>query len=124
PHVVEVEQAPKEAAVPDQRIERWKERDGGRRLRRRFQQRDVLAKGEAFAAHALDLDGNELSALDELLAQRVPPRVLRARLRGAETAEDVSTAANAEQTVGAVPRQELVPELFFQRQIAREQVVR
>jgi hypothetical protein len=69
PHIVEVEQAPKEAAVLDQRIKRGKERDGGRRLRRRFQQRDVLADDEAFAAYALDVDGNELAQLDQLLAE-------------------------------------------------------
>jgi hypothetical protein len=117
-------QAPKESAVPDQRIERGKERDGGRRLRWRFQQLDVLPEDEAFAAHALDLDRNELAELDQLLAQRVSSRVLRARLRVAEAAEDVSSAADNEQTVGTVPGQELVPELFFQRQIAREPVGR
>src|SRR5437773_1261210 len=127
PHVVEVEQAAEEAAVPNQGIEGGKERDGGRRLRRRLQQLDVLSEDEALAAHARDLDWNELAALDELLAQDVPPRVLRplrVRLRGAETAEDVSTAADAEQTVGTVPRQELVPELLFQRELAREDVGR
>ena len=56
PHVVEVEQAPEQGAVPDQRIERGEERDRGRRLRRRLQQLDVLAEDEALAAHALDLD--------------------------------------------------------------------
>ena len=103
---------------------RRRERDGGRRLRRRLQQLDVLADDEAFAAHALDLDGNELAALDQLLAERGSSRVLRARLRGAEAAEDVSAAADAAQTMGTVPGQELVPELFSQRQIAREHVGR
>src|SRR5206468_3290604 len=101
PDVIEVEQARKEATVPHQRIERGKERDGGRRLRRLFQQLDVLAEDKALAAHALDRDRNELAELDELLAERVPARVVRpARvgLRGAETAEGVS-GADAEQTV-------------------------
>src|SRR5437870_3249379 len=77
PHVVEVEQAPKEAAVPDQRIEWGKERDGGRWLRRRFEQLHFLSEDETLAAHALDLDGNDLSELNEVLAQRGPPRGLR-----------------------------------------------
>ena len=121
---MEVEQLPEETAVPDQRIERGKERDGGRRFRRRFQQLDVLAEDEALAADALDLHGNELAVLDQLRAQRGSSRMVRRWLRGAEAAEDVSTAPDAEQPVGAVAGQELVPELFLQRQIAREQVGR
>ena len=50
-----------------------------------------------------------------------PPRI---RLRRPETAEDVSAAADAEQTVRAVPGQELVPELLVQRHIAGEHVGR
>jgi len=46
---------------------------------------------------------------------------LRVRLGGAEAAEDISAAAAAEQTVGPVPREELVPELFSQRDAAREE---
>jgi hypothetical protein len=38
---------------------------------------------------------------------------LRVRLRRAKAAEDVSAAADAQKTVRAVPRQELVPELFL-----------
>jgi hypothetical protein len=50
-------------------------------------------------------------------------RPFQARLRGAETAEDVR-AGDAKQTVRAVSRQELVAELFFQRELAREDVAR
>ena len=71
PHVVEAEEAPEEAAVPDQRVERGEERDRGRRLGRPFERRDLLAEDEALCAHTLHLDRNELPALDELLAQSV-----------------------------------------------------
>src|SRR4029453_12739556 len=125
PHIVEAEQAAKEAAIPDQWIERGKECDGGRRLRRSFQQRDVLGEDEAFAVHSLDHDGDELAELDQLLAQRGPARVVRPpriRLRGADAAEDVPGAGDAEQTVGAISGQELVAELLPQWQIARKQI--
>ena len=62
--------------------------------------------------------------LDQLRAQRGSSRMVRRWLGGAEAVEDVSTAPDAEQPVGAVAGQELVPELFLQRQIAREQVRR
>src|SRR5439155_15537437 len=64
PHVVEVEQAPKEAAIPNQRVERWEEGDRGRWLRGRFQQFDVLTDEQALSADALHVDGNEVSAVD------------------------------------------------------------
>ena len=66
--------------------------------------------------------GTSSPLLDELLAQRGPPRLLRplrVRLRRADAAEDVG-AADAEKAVRAVARQELVPELFPQRHLARE----
>src|SRR5439155_10480790 len=127
PYVIEVEEAPEEVAVPNQWIERGKECDGWRRLRRRLQQLDVFLYDEALAAYALDLDGNELAVLDELLAHHVSSgviRSLRVRFADAQTAEDVSTAGGAKQTVSSVAGQELVPELFFQRKLAREDVVR
>src|SRR5437870_8432909 len=103
PDVVEVEQAPEKAAIPHDRIERGNESDGSGRVRPRCLQFGVLADDEAFPADALHLDGNEVSAFDEFLAQSVsswvtrPPRV---RLRGPETAEDIS-ATDTEQTVRA-----------------------
>src|SRR5919108_1194237 len=127
PHVVEVEQGPEEAAVPDQWIERWEKRDGRGRLTRRYEQLDLRAQDEALAAHALDFDRDQLAVLDELLAQRGPSRMartVRARLRGTEAAEDVSTAADAEEAVRAIPRKELVPKLCPQRDFVLEQVVR
>jgi hypothetical protein len=60
---------------------RGDERDGGRRLRRRLQQRELLAEDEALAAHALDVDGHERAELDKLLAQCVAPEPLRGRIQ-------------------------------------------
>ena len=68
PDVVEVEQAPEEGPIPHDRIERGNERDGRRRVRRRRQEFGVLLDDEAFPADALDVDGNEISAFDELVA--------------------------------------------------------
>ena len=68
PHVIELEQRREERAVPHQRIERREKRDGRRRLRRRWQQVDLVPQDEALPSYALDLDGNELAVLDELLA--------------------------------------------------------
>src|SRR5439155_9920726 len=102
--VLELEQASKEAAIPDDWIERGNERDGRRWVRRRFQQFDVLTDDKAFSADALDLHGDEVSALDELFAQSVPSWVTRpprVRLRGPETAEDISATSDTEQTVRA-----------------------
>src|SRR5919201_1820433 len=127
PHVVEVEQASKEAAVPDQRIERGKECDGGGRLRWRFQQFDVLLDHEALAANTVDVDRNELAALDELVAQHRSARMLRpprVRLRRTEPAKDVSAAADTKEAMRAVPREELVSELLRQRDRRCEQLVR
>src|ERR671919_1570500 len=127
PHVVELEQRAEQIAVPDQRIERREERDRRRWLRRRFEQSDLVAEDEALAAHALDLDGNEVAVLDELLAERGSarmPRPPRVGLRGAEAAEDVSSAADAEQGVRAVARVELVAQLFWQRDISPKQLRR
>src|SRR5687768_7813215 len=127
PDVVELEQRTEEAAVPDQRIERREERNRGRRLRRRFEQSDLVAEDEALAAHALDLDGNEVAVLNELIAERGSarmPRPPRVGLRGAEAAEDVSSAADAEQAVRAVARVELVAQLFWQRDISPKQLRR
>src|SRR5439155_25899885 len=93
PYVLELEQAPEEAPIPDDRVERGNERDGRRRVRRRCQQSRVLTDDEAFSADALHLDGNEVSAFDELLAQSVPswvPGPPRVRLRGPDTAEGIS----------------------------------
>ena len=84
---------------------------------RRLQQRELLGEDEALAAHALDVDGHERAELHQLLAQRVAPRSLRgdAVERG---------AAGAEQAMGAVPGQELVPELFSRRHLVGEQLGR
>ena len=127
PDVLELEQAPEEAAIPDDRVERGDERDGGRRVRRRFQQFDFLTDDKALSADTLHLDRHEVSAFAELFAQSVPSWVSRpplVRPRGPETAEDISGTADTEQTVRAVPRQELVPELFSQREFAGEHVGR
>src|SRR5919204_24424 len=127
PDIFEAEQAPKQATVPDQGIERGKKGNGGRRLRRRFQDFDLLADDEALAAHPFHLDRNEVAALDEFPAQRVSPGVVgppRIRLRGAESAEDVSSATGSEQTVRAVTRQHLVLQLVCVRGFAREDAAR
>src|SRR5439155_15998443 len=79
------------------------------------------------AADSLDRDGDELAVLDELLAQRRSTRMVRslgARLRRAQAAEDISSAADAQKTVRAIPREELVPQLFPQRDLAREDLAR
>ena len=103
------------------------ERDRGRRLRRGLQQPDLVAEDEAPARHAVDLDGHELAARDELLAERVAPRMAgrepRVGLRGADPAEDVAGAGDAEQAVGAVAREELVPHLLAQRRLRGEQLL-
>src|SRR5439155_13080459 len=112
PHVVEGEQVREEGGVPQQRVEWGDERDGGGRLRRRLQQREFLGEDEALAAHALDVEGHERAELDQLLAEFVAPRPLRGRLRRGDAVERAAGAAGAEQAVSAVPRQELVPELF------------
>lgn len=73
--------------------------------RRRLKQLDLLPDDEALAAQTLDLDGNELAELEQLLAQLVSSRHVRptrVRLRGAEIAEGVS-GADAEQAVGSIP---------------------
>ena len=123
PHIVELEQGSEEAPVPDQWIERGQECDGGWRLRGSFQQSDLLLQHVALAAHRLDLDGNELAVGDQLLAQcrsaRMPgpPQVW---FGGAEASVDVAAAADAEEAVGTVPREELVSELFPQWDAARK----
>jgi hypothetical protein len=68
PDVVEVEQAPEEGSIPHDRIERGNERDGRRRVRRRREEFGVLLDDEAFPADAVDVDGNKISAFDELVA--------------------------------------------------------
>jgi hypothetical protein len=118
PDVLESEQRSQERAVPDERVERREERDGRRRLRRRVEKSDLVAENEPLAADALDVDRNQLAALDELLAEVRSARMVRparVRLRRAEAAEDVPAAADAEQAVRAVAREELVAELFAQR---------
>ncbi len=73
------------------------------------------------------LTGNEVAALDELLAQRGSARIAgvpRVGLRGADAAEDVSAAADAEQAVCAVARVELVAQLLAQRHVSPKQLLR
>ena len=94
------------------------ERDGGRRLRRRLQQRELLGEDETLAAHSLDLDGHERAELDQLLAELVALR------RVGDAGEGAAGAAGAEQAVGAVPGQELVPQLVPRRHLAGEQLGR
>src|SRR6266511_538283 len=120
PHVVEGEQTREQGGVPQQRVERGDERDGGGRLRRRLQQRELLGEDEALAAHALDVDGHERAALDQLREQLVAPRPLRGRLRRGDAVERAAGATGAEQAVGTVPRQELMPELLSLRHLLRE----
>src|SRR5256885_8247165 len=62
PDVLELEEAPEEAAIPNDWIERGHERDGRRRVRRGFEKFDVLTDEKAFSADAPHLDGNEDSA--------------------------------------------------------------
>ena len=52
------------------------------------------------------------------------PGVPRVGLRGADAAEDVAAAADAEQAVRAEARLELVPQLLRQRHVVREQLRR
>jgi hypothetical protein len=49
-------------------------------------------------------------------------RSLRVRLGGAQATEDVARGGDAEEAVRAVTREHLVPELFVQRNLPREQV--
>ena len=97
------------------------------RLRRRRQQTDFALEHESLPAHLLDLDGYELAFVDELLPQcrsaRIPRRP-RIRLGGADAAEDVAAAPDAEEAVSAVAREELVPELLRERDAALEHVGR
>ena len=102
PDVVEPEQGSEQGSVPDEGVERRQERDGGRRLRRRLEQPNLLLEHVALAANALDVDGDERTALDQLFAQRCATGVTRpvgGRFRRAEAAEDVTSAAGAEQAV-------------------------
>ena len=119
PHVLEVEQAREEGGVPQQRVERGDERDGG---------------GSAPAAPAAARAPRRGRG-----ACRARPRPRRARARRARPApcaaslrsggfgdagERAAGAAGAEQAVGAVPGQELVPELFSLRHLVREHLGR
>src|SRR5215218_3870963 len=75
------------------------------RLGRRLQELRLVAEHEALPAYAFDRDRNELAVFDQLLSQRGPPGVvgsLRVRLCRAEAAEDVSAAADAQETVCAI----------------------
>ena len=70
PHVLERKRRPRRLRSRTNRSDRGEggaTRGGG--SRRSSQQLDLLAEDEAPAAHVLHLDGNELPALDELLAQ-------------------------------------------------------
>src|SRR5215211_6073195 len=127
PDVLEVEQRLKKGPVPDDRIERRQKRDGGRRLRRRSEQVDLLGQHQALAAHALDIDRYELAGLDELVPEDRPPgmiRPLRSRLRVAQAAEDVAAAAETQEPVRPIPREHLVAELLAERHLVREDVGR
>ena len=111
PDVVEAEQRAEEAAVPDQRIEGRQERDGVRRRRRRLQQLHLVSEDEPLLSQPLDLDGDELAGFDQLLSQRVAARVVgppAVGLRRPDAAEDVVSAADAEEAVRAVSREKLV----------------
>ena len=61
PDVLELEQGSEQSPVPDQRIERRQECDGGRRLRRVLEQVDLRSEHEPLAAHVLDVNRNELA---------------------------------------------------------------
>src|SRR5829696_447699 len=109
PHVLEVEQGSEQLPVPDDRIERRQKRDGGRRLRRRSEQVDLLGQHQALAAQALDIDRYELAGVDELVPEDRPPgmiRPLRSRLRVAQAAEDVAAAAETQEPVRPIPREQ------------------
>src|SRR5262249_22101242 len=56
PDEVEIEQLLEERGVPEQRVERGDERDGGSRLGRLLEQRGLFRDDEPLASHALDLD--------------------------------------------------------------------
>src|SRR5262249_32210079 len=94
------------------------ERDGGRGLRRRLEQRELLGDDKALSAHSLDRDRYEGAELDELLVQRF------AVLRVGDPRERAAGAARAEQAVSAVAGQQLVPELLPLRHVARKHLVR
>jgi hypothetical protein len=114
PHVVVAEQARQEGGVPHQRVERGDERDAGDRLRRSLQQRDLLGEDEARAAHALDVDGHKRAEFHQFL-----PELVALRRRG-DTVERTAGPAGAEQSVGTVAGQQLVPELLPLRRLVRE----
>src|SRR5436190_9231448 len=127
PDPVEVEERLEEAAVPHQRVERREERNRRRRVGRRGEELELVAKDEARPPNALDRDPDELAVADELLAQRRSPRMLgplRRRPRGAQPTENLPGAADAQEAVRAVAREELVPELLAQRHLARERLFR
>src|SRR5262249_128425 len=93
PDVVESEQGRKQPSVPDETVEGREEGDGGRRLRRGREQRNLVRQHVAVPANSLNLDGNERTAFDQLYAQRRATRVTRpvgGRLRRAEEVEDVA----------------------------------
>ena len=117
-NVVVGEQAGEKGGVPQQRVERRDERDGGGRLGRSLQQRGLLGQDEALAADALDVDGHQRAELDQLLPQLVAP------LRRGDASERTARAAGAEQAVGAVAGQELVAELLSLRDLVREHLRR
>ena len=76
------------------------------------------ARTKRLPAHALDLDGHERAELDQLLAQLVALR------RVGDAGERAAGAAGAEQAVGAVPGQQLVPELLPLRHLVRQHLGR
>jgi hypothetical protein len=84
----------------------------------RLQLRDLFRDDEPLAAHPLDLDGHERAELDELLVQRP------ADVRVGDARERPAGAACAEQAVGAVAGELLVPELLALGHVLREQLGR
>ena len=107
PDVVESEQGREQRSIPDEWVEGREECDRRRRLGRVLEQLNLVLEHVSLPANALDVDADECTALDQLRAQSRSTgmtRPLGGRLRRAETAEDVSAGAGAEQAVRAVAR--------------------
>ncbi len=129
------------AAVPDERVERPEERDAaiaatrwspGSHLRLRLsQQCRLTGDDEPAALHTVDLDREQRAGLDQVvegeLSSRRPHRqpVLDTELaREIRPGEELVRARGAQQPVAAVARQQLVADLFARRMPLREELRR
>src|SRR5262245_21859132 len=123
PHVLEVEEAGEELAIPDQRVEGRGERDGRWRELRGLEQSDLVSQDEPASSNTLDVDRNELACRDQLLAQRRSSGQIRPRLVGlrrAEAGEDIAPRARPQEPMRPVTGEHFLPELLLQRNVARK----